>query len=226
MPRGRIGEIFMASSSDSLDPVGLRERQKQATRANILQAALETFAEKGFEGASIRDIAAKVGVNHALIKYHFEDKESLWKAAVEFLFTRLDEEMTVDPQSEEGLSELDKVKSFIRRYVHYCAQHPEHARIMVQASVRDDERLKWAARFIKLSHDSEMPNLKRHMREGLWPNVSHVSLIYIIVSVCQTFFMLAPEVRRIHGIDPFSKKAIDAHADAILTLFFDHQAAS
>ena len=214
----------MVKLSEPIGAPGARERQKQATRASILQAALETFAERGFEGASIRDIAAKVGVNHALIKYHFEDKESLWKAAVEFLFTRLDEEMTVDPQSEKDLSELDKVKSFIRRYVHYCAQHPEHARIMVQASVRDDERLEWATRFIRRSHMSGMSDLKARIRDGVWPNVSHISLIYILVAVCQTFFMLAPEVKRIHGVDPFSKKAIDAHADAIITLFFDHKA--
>ncbi len=213
----------MVKIQEAPEPLGVREQQKQATRASILQAALEMFAEKGFEGASIRDIAAKVGVNHALIKYHFEDKESLWKAAVEFLFDRLNEEMTVAPESEEGLSELDRVKNFVRRYVHYCAQHPEHARIMVQASVRDDERLEWATRFIKRSHMVGMTDLKKHVREGIWPNVSHISLIYILVAVCQTFFMLAPEVKRIHGIDPFSKKAIDAHADAIITLFFDHK---
>lgn len=213
----------MDKIQEAPEHLGVREQQKQATRASILQAALEMFAEKGFEGASIRDIAAKVGVNHALIKYHFEDKESLWKAAVEFLFDRLNEEMTVAPESEEGLSELDRVKNFVRRYVHYCAQHPEHARIMVQASVRDDERLEWATRFIKRSHMAGMTDLKKRVREGIWPNVSHISLIYILVAVCQTFFMLAPEVKRIHGIDPFSKKAIDAHADAIITLFFDHK---
>jgi len=215
----------MSKVSLSPEKTGVREQQKQETRANILQAALETFAEKGFEGASIRDIAAKVGVNHALIKYHFEDKGSLWKEAVAFLFDRLNEEMAVPPGSEDGMSELERVKAFVRRYVHYCAQHPEHARIMVQASVRDDERLEWAARFIKRSHLAGMQDMKKHIRNGVWPDVSHISLIYILVAVCQTFFMLAPEVKRVHGINPFSKKAIDAHADAIITLFFDHTAA-
>ncbi len=218
--------MAMAKKSESPEVLGIRERQKQATRASILQAALDAFAEKGFEGASIRDIAAKVDVNHALIKYHFEDKENLWKAAVEFLFRRLDEEMTVPPEAEKGLSELDRLKNFIRRYARYCAQHPEHARIMVQASLRDDERLEWATRFIKLGHDAATPDVRQHIREGLWPNVSHISLIYIVVAVCQTFFMLAPEVKRVHNIDPLSDDVIRDHTEAILTLFFDHQAPS
>ena len=74
-----------------------RDLQKEATRAAILQAALQTFAEHGFEGGSTRDIAAAAKVHHALIKYYFKSKEALWKEAVTFLFQRQVEELTFAP---------------------------------------------------------------------------------------------------------------------------------
>ena len=56
------------------------------TRARILKAAEELFADKGFSGSSIRDIAEMAKVNVASINYHFKDKLSLYMEI--FLFGR------------------------------------------------------------------------------------------------------------------------------------------
>ncbi len=52
------------------------------TRQKILDAATEMFAANGYDGVSVRDIAAKAGVNVGAISYHFGGKENLLKAAV------------------------------------------------------------------------------------------------------------------------------------------------
>ncbi len=59
-----------------------------ARRAQLVEAALESFAEHGFERASLRDIAARAGVTHAAVLRHFGSKEELLLAALE----RRDEE--------------------------------------------------------------------------------------------------------------------------------------
>jgi AcrR family transcriptional regulator len=61
-----------------------RRRAKPAPAPErILSAALSAFAERGFEGATTREIAAAAGVPHGLITYHYESKQALWEAAVD-----------------------------------------------------------------------------------------------------------------------------------------------
>lgn len=62
-------------------PTGRRPGDS-GTRDAILDAALELFSERGFEGASIRAIAAKAKVDPALIRHFFGDKELLFVTAL------------------------------------------------------------------------------------------------------------------------------------------------
>jgi AcrR family transcriptional regulator len=58
-----------------------RRPGKQDTREEILAAARETFADHGFESASIRRIAARAGVDPALVHHYFGTKEDLFRTA-------------------------------------------------------------------------------------------------------------------------------------------------
>lgn len=58
-----------------------REQRRRRTEAAILDAARELFAELGFERATIRGVAARAGVDPALVMQHFGSKESLFVAS-------------------------------------------------------------------------------------------------------------------------------------------------
>jgi AcrR family transcriptional regulator len=58
-------------------------RDPEATRANILQIATEEFAEKGYSGARVDDIAARTNTSKRMIYYYFGDKEGLFVAVIE-----------------------------------------------------------------------------------------------------------------------------------------------
>jgi AcrR family transcriptional regulator len=65
-----------------------------STQDRILAAALEVFAERGFDGARMRDIAERADANLGLLTYYFTDKQELWKAAVTHAFAELGAELT------------------------------------------------------------------------------------------------------------------------------------
>lgn len=53
-------------------------------KETIIKSAIELFSVKGFEGTSVREIAAEAGVNVAMINYYFGSKEKLFESAVEY----------------------------------------------------------------------------------------------------------------------------------------------
>ncbi|SDN52889.1 TetR/AcrR family transcriptional regulator [Allokutzneria albata] len=59
-----------------------RRRDSQATRAALLKAAGELFAERGYDRTTVRDIAARAGANQALLFRYFGTKEDLFNAVV------------------------------------------------------------------------------------------------------------------------------------------------
>ena len=73
-------------------PAPLRRRERrdpEATRAALLRAAEALFAESGFDGTSVEQIAEAAGVNKAMINYHFGGKGGLYRAILEETFSEI-----------------------------------------------------------------------------------------------------------------------------------------
>ena len=66
----------------------------RAAKDQILRAARELFAEKGFRDTTVREIARRAGVNGAAINYYFASKESLYVAIFEEAFERFRQPFT------------------------------------------------------------------------------------------------------------------------------------
>lgn len=85
-------------------------------KAHILNVAMQLFAEKGFEGSSIRDLAARAEVNVAMVNYYFGSKEKLFESMVahKASYTRgvLDEIV-----KNQQLSYIEKIDAIIDTYI-------------------------------------------------------------------------------------------------------------
>lgn len=77
-------------------------KPQHETRRRILDAAEELFMQHGFEGASMRLLTAKAGVNLAAVNYHFGSKDAL----IEAVFKR-----RLDPMNAVRLAELDRLEA-------------------------------------------------------------------------------------------------------------------
>lgn len=65
----------------------------EETRARLIDSALKLFGERGFDGASTRDIASEAGVNAPALQYYFGNKEGLYKACVKHIIDRVWEQL-------------------------------------------------------------------------------------------------------------------------------------
>jgi AcrR family transcriptional regulator len=88
-------------------------RPAQYTRQSIMKAAVRLFAEKGYQGASVRDIVAKARVNQAAINYHFKGKDGLYLELLTTAFEKLTEQAGFDPEQLKSLSREEALRSFV-----------------------------------------------------------------------------------------------------------------
>ncbi len=200
-----------------------RDLQREQTRRAVLDSALIEFSRCGFEGATTRQIAERAGVNHAMIQYYFKSKDALWKEAVQFLFRRLNEEVSFDLTRIErdfGGDTRAFARVVLTDYIRYCARHPEHARLMIQESVRPGARLSWMTRyFTRVNRLAAEALIRRLQADGVLPPGSPAAMTYIIVGASQLYYALAPEARLAWGVDTTQEAAIVAHVEAVLAIF-------
>ncbi|MGB3126953.1 MAG: CerR family C-terminal domain-containing protein [Pseudomonas sp.] len=75
----------------------------EETRARIVEAAIAVFGERGYDGASTRDIATAAGVNAPAIQYYFDGKEGVYLACVEHLIDLLWGKMGAPVEAAENI---------------------------------------------------------------------------------------------------------------------------
>jgi AcrR family transcriptional regulator len=107
------------------------ERNPDKARELLLQAAIQLFAESGFDGVTVRDIAQKAGVNFSMISYHFGGKEGLYRACIEeFGRTRVElSEGLIGPFSSRE-EFVEKLHLIIRHVLEEMGKEPELLRIL------------------------------------------------------------------------------------------------
>ena len=112
-------------------------------RERLLDAALVEFGAKGFDGASTRAIAARIGAHQPQINYHFASKEALWAAAVDHLFAELARVMDglaerVNGPGSRDVTEVAAVfAEIIRRFAEWFA--PREKAIAAAAALETTE---------------------------------------------------------------------------------------
>ena len=95
-------------------------------RRQIIAAALDLFAEKGFSGTRTREIAERAGISETLIFQHFKTKEALCRAA----FTEFVSHHPFIPEIQKGLEEKDDIAVFKTLALHLTKHARQDPRIM------------------------------------------------------------------------------------------------
>jgi AcrR family transcriptional regulator len=101
----------------------------ESTKIKIIEKAIECFGELGYDGASMRLIAEKLGISKPAIYYYFPDKEHLFHGIVEFVFNEFTKVLKeIKSKPIDAISKLKEIaitrfqplrnQSNIRRFMH------------------------------------------------------------------------------------------------------------
>jgi len=105
----------------------------EQTKSRILAAALDEFAEKGFAGTRVDEIARHAGVNKAMIYYYFANKEELFTDFFRMEMEQLKQELSTvlrrNPTSAEGLTET------MREFLAYIESKEKYLRVLMSGCI-------------------------------------------------------------------------------------------
>ena len=99
-------------------------------RDQILDAAAVVFAEEGFAGARVDDIAARAGVNKAMLYYHVGDKTALYTTVLLRNFDRV--RGAIDRALATEGTARERLEAVITALTRMVQRHPDHPRMMLR----------------------------------------------------------------------------------------------
>lgn len=142
----------MSSESPARRPRGrpLAGAEPVRSREDYLAAALEAFADLGFEGSSVREIARHMGVSHGLIHAKFGPKQALWDAALDFGLGKVHAAMaTAEAALAADATHGDRLRGLFAAFLSGLAEAPAILKLINQEGARSSDRLdKLATRFL------------------------------------------------------------------------------
>src|SRR5256885_3930681 len=172
--------------------------QPEESRAAILQAAVAEFALHGIAGARTDAIARAAGVNKALLYYYFKDKEAVYQAVLDHVFTGLRD--TVVPRLEGDLSPRDKVLDYLGAYFDYIAANPRFPRVVQGEWIRSgSDRIGQMKRVAQTYFRPIYQKLGDVLREGIasgeFRPIDPMHFVPSMVAVILLYFSAAPVMK-------------------------------
>jgi len=173
-----------------------RDRERRdpgATRRALLQAGAELFAEQGFDGVSIEDVADRAGVNKALISYHFGGKRNLHVAILESAFASMAE--TLQAIEREKGDARQVLRAFLEAFERMTRERPGFPTLFMR------EVLSTGIEPAVLPHLLAIMGVSRRLaergvREGHFRKVDPVLLHFGLVGTLAFFFATEPARRK------------------------------
>jgi TetR/AcrR family transcriptional regulator len=218
--RGPLPSAKTAAKPPAKKRVRREQQRSLDTKQAIIDAALRAFADKGFEGASTREIAELADVNHRLIAHHFGGKDSLWQATAKYVFGTYAQRLRKRYRGLSGVDEPVLLRLMLREFIIFSAKVPQLHRFMVQANEGDRTRLEWlVANYLAPGIALELKMLRRAQNSGLLRTGDVMHLRYLFIGAATSVFTLAVEYQQISGENPFEDKFVDRHVDMVLSLF-------
>ena len=208
--RSRRSAGRAATSRPGTHRLGTRGRPEES-RAAILKAAVAEFAEHGIAGARTDAIARAAHVNKALLYYYFKDKDALYEAVLDHVFSGLRAQVT--PVLDSDLPPRQKMLEYLGAYFDYIAANPRFPRVVQGEWVRSGSKgsapmQRVARKYFRPIFEKVSEVLQEGIRTGEFRAVNPMDFLPSVVAVIVFYFTTAPVMKALMKVDPLSKERI------------------
>lgn len=182
---------------------------------SILQRGLEAFAELGYDRASARELARRLGVSHNFINDRYGSKAAFWRAVMDHA---LGPQLARLPQVDSGVDDADRLRQVISGFYRAAADTPLIGRILVDESSRDTERLDYLyERHIAPTLELMTSSIERLVASGRMAPVPMDVLFFAVIPPVSGM-VEGPLARRLGRPEPVSSQQLTDTAEALATL--------
>lgn len=193
-----------------------------ASDDELLEAVLASFAENGFDGTSIREIARRLDVSHNLIPQRFGSKRRLWYAAVDYGFGKFDTAMVSEGQAL-GDDDLVVLRGLLVRTIEMTAANPSLLQIINQEASHPGPRLDYLFEtFIQPASEFLEVWLNKLVDEGRVTKTSVAMLYFLVTHGAGGLFALPALAQQFDTLiaekDP---TRVRAQAEMVVGIIFD-----
>jgi AcrR family transcriptional regulator len=194
----------------------------------LLDAVLEAFAARGFEGTSVRELARQLGVSHNFLPQRFGTKERLWYAAVEHGFRGVFEEVMADADPEtvsDGAPDVDveRFRTTVVRFIEAMARRPALLQIITREATTPGPRLDHLFRTYIEPVGQLGEEILEHLRATDRVRTRSVSLLYFMMTHGAAGALALPALAARFGdaVDVHDPEQVHRYAVEAVDLLFD-----
>jgi TetR/AcrR family transcriptional regulator len=185
------------------------------TRAAILAAAADAFAQSGLAGARTDAIAAAAGVNKAMLYYYFKSKDRLYEAVVEDHFEEFNR------RALEVLAAPGSARAVLLRYVSlhfdFITSRRRYARIYQQLMMTGGRALERLVRKYFLPRSQALDRVLAHgMRTGEFRRADRRHTAISIVALIVFFFSASQVLQLLDQSDAFGQASLKKRKQEVL----------
>lgn len=190
-------------------------------KTRICQAALEAFAQRGYDGAGVTLIAARAGVSQPSIHYHFKSKRMLWEAAMMQLADMLAADRRAQAPVARDLSPLEQLKATCALLIDNAATRPVLGQVILSEGQTGGERLDWLLRNVLSDVYYEFLEIvETCVRQDVIKPYKPEQILMLLTGAAVTQFNVAPLVSAVFGEDPKSPDNVEAFKQMYLDVIF------
>jgi AcrR family transcriptional regulator len=196
-----------------------QQRDAEATRAKILDAAEEEFALAGLSGARTEAIAARTGVTKAMIYYYFSSKEQLYEAVLERAFAE-HIRSAQDPRWLSG-DPAESLEQFMRQFLFRAAHNPNIPAIVAHEALQNKGKYYKQVGIISVYQTIAMI-LERGMQEDVFRTVDAYHAAVTVIGACVFYFCSRENIKSLWpDRDILSEEMVNAHMDEAVHLIMN-----